>query len=125
MIEILEGYPDDVLAISASGKISAEDYRGVLIPEAEDRLRRHETLKFIYRIGPNFESFTPGAMLEDAGFGVEHMGRFGRTALVTDVKWITEASKVFAPFFHVPFRVFEDNEFDKAREWILAEQSGD
>ncbi len=32
MIEILPGYPDDVLAISGAGRVTANDYRDVLIP---------------------------------------------------------------------------------------------
>ena len=40
MISILPGYPDDVLAVSASGRVSARDYREVLVPQAMARLER-------------------------------------------------------------------------------------
>jgi hypothetical protein len=34
MIEILHGYPDEVLAISGTGRVTERDYRDILIPEA-------------------------------------------------------------------------------------------
>ena len=120
MITILEGYPDDVLAVAATGKVTADDYHKVLIPEAEARLRKHDKIRVIYRIGKGAEGFSAGAMLADATFGVGHLRNLGRTALVTDVAWIADAAKLFAPFFHVLFRVFPDAAFNEARDWVLA-----
>lgn len=88
MITILEGYPDAVLAVGATGHVTTADHRDVLLPEARARLQRHDTLRFLYRIDEEFQGIEPGALLADAGFGLDRPGRLGRTALVTDVAWI-------------------------------------
>jgi len=119
MMTIIEGFPDDVLAVTASGRVTTEDYRDVLLPEAEARLKRHEKLRFLYVIGNDFDSFSPGAMMADARFGLGHLGRLDRCALVTDVTWIADGARLFAPFFHVPFRVFPGAESEAARAWVL------
>lgn len=119
MMTVSDGYPDDVLAVTASGRVTIEDYRDVLLPEANARLERHDKLRFLYVIGKDFESFSPGAMVADARFGLGHLGRLDRCALVTDVTWIADGARLFAPFFHVPFRVFSSAEADIARDWVL------
>ncbi len=123
MITVLDGYPDDVLAVSATGHVTAEDYRSVLVPEADARLKRHGKLRVLYAIGEDFKGFSPGAMLADAEFGFGHLRQLGRTAVVTDVPWIAEAARLFAPFFRVPLRVFPNVDFDTARDWVLAKEA--
>lgn len=120
MITLLDGYPDDVLAISATGQVTARDYEKVLIPEGEARLKRHPKIRFLYHIGEEFKGMSPTAMFMDARFGLAHMRQLGRSALVTDVPWIADGAKLFAPFFHMPFRVFSNAEFEAARTWVLS-----
>ncbi len=120
MIEILPGYPDDVLAISGSGHVTANDYRIVLIPEAEARIARHGSLRILYYLGPEYQGFDPTAAWSDLEFGLSHWSKFGRIALVTDVGWIRNAARLFAPFFHHAIRVFEAAELDEASAWIRA-----
>ncbi len=119
MIEFMSGYPDNVLAVSATGRISADDYRKTLVPEAQRRILREGSLRLIYHLGQRFEGMTPGAMWADATLGLRHWGDFGRIAVVTDAAWITNAVRLFAPLFHHPVRVFTEAEFEDARRWIL------
>ena len=123
MITLLEGYPDDVLALRATGRVTADDYRQVLIPEAEARLERHAKLRFLFVLGEGFEGLGPGAVAADAAFGFGHLRTLGRTAFVTDVAWIADGARLFVPFFHMPFRVFPTAEFDAARAWVLDEET--
>ena len=60
-----------------------------------------------------------GAVWADTKLGLAHWGDFGRMAVVTDVEWITNAVRLFAPLFHHPVRAFSTAEFDAARGWIL------
>lgn len=123
MMTLLDGYPDDVLAISASGHVTADDYRNILIPEAEARIGRHGDIRVLFQVGEAFEGISPGAILADARFGFGHLSRLRRMALVTDVGWIVHAANLFAPFFHVPIRVFPNAGFDAARDWLLSAES--
>jgi SpoIIAA-like len=119
MLEILKGYPDDVLAITAKGRVTAEDYRKVLIPEADARIARHEALRVLLNFGPDFDGLTAGAAWSDLKFGLSHLSNFGRVALVSDVTWIRDAARLFAPLFRLPFRTFSNAERGAAEAWIV------
>ena len=120
MISVMDGYPDDVLALTATGHVTAEDYHHTLIPAAEERLKRHDRLRLLYVIGKDFDGFSPGAMMADAGFGLGHLRDFGHSAVVTDVGWIRDGMRLFAPFFRGQFRVFRNSEFEDAKDWVLS-----
>jgi hypothetical protein len=120
MIEVLKGYPDEVFAISGTGHITARDYRDVLIPEADARIARHGEVRILYLLGPDYAGFDPAAAWSDLKFGVSRWSKFGRVALVTDVAWIRDAARLFAPFFHHAFRTFRVDELDEADAWIRA-----
>ncbi len=120
MIEILKGYPDEILAISGSGRITSDDYRKVLAPEAEGRIGRHGSVRILYYLGPKYQSFSSSAVWSDLLFGLSNWSRFGRVALVTDVEWIRASARLFMPFFRGPLRIFGSADLGLASEWIRA-----
>jgi SpoIIAA-like len=120
MIEILPGYPDQVLAVSGTGHVSERDYRDVLIPEADARIGRHGRVRLLYLLGHGYDGLDPTAAWSDLKFGVSRWSKFGRIALVTDVAWIKNAARLFAPFFHHAFRIFDVAELEEASAWIRA-----
>jgi hypothetical protein len=119
MLEIMKEFPEAVLAVRGRGRVSAEDYRDTLIPEALRRIKQHGSLRLLFYLGPEFEGVTPGAVWADTKLGLAHWGDFGRMAVVTDVDWIANAVRLFASLFHHPVRAFSTAEFDAARSWIL------
>ena len=124
MIEVLQDYPDDVLAISGSGRITADDYRSVLVPEAEARIGRHGSVRILYYLGPKFRGFSSSAVWSDMMFGLSNWSKFGRIALVTDVEWIRASAHLFTPFFHGALRIFGAAEMRMASAWICGAQDG-
>ena len=53
MFKIIEGLPQDVLAIEASGKVTYDDYRNTLMPKAEAMIARGP-IKMLHVIGKDF-----------------------------------------------------------------------
>jgi hypothetical protein len=119
MIEFLEGFQDDIIAVAAHGEVTEEDYRKALVPIVEEKLWRYHDVRLFIHLGPTFNGFTAGAMWQDTKLGVSHWSRWGRVAVVTDVGWITQAVRLFAPLFRHAVRVFPNAEYDVARGWIL------
>ena len=68
-VTLMEGLPDDTVGISVRGVIDAGDYAEKIVPAIEAELARHEKIKMLYRIGPEFETFTPGALWSDTRLG--------------------------------------------------------
>ena len=118
MIEVMTDLPERVLGLKASGEVTAEDYKTVLVPAVEEQLTRHKKVRLLYVFGEEFKGYTGGAAWEDAKVGMKHLTSFERVAVVTDVDWIENVIKAFG--FAVPgeVRVFDDDDFEAARQWI-------
>ena len=96
MIELIRELPENVLAAKAVGKVTAEDYETVLIPEVETRLKDHNKLSLLYVLGDEFAGFEAGAMWEDTKVGLMHLTAWERIAVVSDSQWVRGAVKAFA-----------------------------
>lgn len=118
--EIMDGFPADVIAISAHGHIDRKDYEDKLIPFVEGAIRKEGKVKLLYVLGPDFQGFSAGAAWDDAKLGLMHLGDFARVAVVTDIEWVRMGMKMFAPMMRGPVHVFDVSELEKAKGWIMA-----
>lgn len=123
MLRLIEELPDGVLGVEARGKVTADDYRDVLVPAIERLLARHAKARLLYVFHPEFDGFSGGAVWRDAQLGLRHFTDFERVAVVTDADWIQGLVKAFG--FVVPGEVatFDYAEFDDARQWVGASRS--
>ena len=117
---ILDGFPSDVLAIEAHGRIDHDSYTTELIPAIQAKIAAEGKVKLFYRIGSEFSGYTMGAAMEDAKVGFLHLADFARVAFVSDVEWMNLAVKLFAPMIPCPVRVFSEAETAAAKAWIVA-----
>jgi hypothetical protein len=124
-VTLIEGLPDDTVGISVRGVIDAKDYDESIVPAIEAALAKHRKIKVIYRIGPEFESFTAGALWSDTRLGTANLMRFSKVAVVTDVPWMRGAVRVFPPLMPAEVRVFHDRELEAAKAWIAAEEAAE
>lgn len=120
MIEILQGFPDGVVAAQATGRVTRRDYDEVLIPAVEAAFAGRPKLRCYYQLGPGFAGMDAGAMWEDARVGLGHRAGWERVALVTDVEWIRHAAAAFRFLVPGEIRVFAIAEAAAARRWIAA-----
>lgn len=119
MIERLSGFPDDVVAVACSGRVTKNDYEAVLIPRVEEALAQHEVVRMYYEIGADFDGIDPAAVWEDMKIGMGHLRRWQRVAVVTDVTWIRATMKIFGFLLPGEMRLFDDGEKAAARQWIV------
>ncbi len=118
MLEILSGFPDGVLAVKASGRVTKADYEAVLIPAVKAGFAKHQKLRCYYEIGPECSGFDAGAMWKDFTVGVEFWTRWQRVAVVTGVDWIKHTVHAFSFFMPCLVKVFAPGEAAQARIWI-------
>jgi hypothetical protein len=123
MIEIIQDFPDHVVGFRAIGHVTKQDYEQVLVPTVEAALKRHHKLRLYYELGSQFTGIDPGAAWEDAKVGVEHLTRWERGAIVTDVEWIKHMVNAFRFLMPGNLRVFPASQASQARSWILSTEA--
>ena len=122
MLKLLEGLPDNVLGVSAEGKITGTDYETVLIPAIEKKLKEHKKIRMVYDLGSNFTGFDLSAMLDDAKMGMKHLSAWDRIALVSDHEMINTFAKFFGHMLSCELRIFKNAEMEEAKKWISENQ---
>ncbi|MGE0416598.1 MAG: STAS/SEC14 domain-containing protein [Acetobacteraceae bacterium] len=120
MITIQPGFPDNVVALACEGQVTRKDYDDILVPAVEAALARHQKLRLYYDIGPGFTGMDPGAMWEDFLVGMQHLMRWERVAVVTDVPWIAHTVNAFRFLMPGKVRVFTGTDRKVAQDWIAA-----
>jgi SpoIIAA-like len=121
VIERIADMPAGTFGFRTAGKLSREDYQAVLEPAMRDAVEAGE-VRMLFVIGPGFEGFEGGALVEDAkfgfGFGIGHHDAWRRVAIATDVDWIRHAMHLFAWMAPGEVRVFEVEREAEARDWV-------
>ncbi|MGD8817760.1 MAG: STAS/SEC14 domain-containing protein [Acidobacteriota bacterium] len=118
MITTYDDVPDTVVAVRASGEVTAADYQKVLIPAVEQVLDQYEKVSFLYHLGPDFTGFTAGAMWDDTRVGFEHYTSWYKIALVSDMSWIRHLASGMGIFMPAQVRVFDNDQLDEAKRWV-------
>ena len=121
MIQYIEGFPDNVVALSGKGQVTKADYEQVVIPKTEAALRLHPKIRLYYELGPEFSGLDAGAAWEDFKVGMEHRTRWERMAIVTDVDWIRNMVNVVRFLIPGHLRVFGTKQAEEAKVWLLSQ----
>lgn len=121
MLEPLEGMAAGTIGFRATGHVTGDEYRDVLLPRMREAVEAGE-VRLVFAIGPGFERFEPGAMAQDARVGVTlgigHPHAWKRTAVVTDVDWVEKAFHVFAWMAPGELSIYPLDELEDAKSWV-------
>ncbi len=120
MVERLDDMPQGTVGFRASGEVTRADYLQVLEPALREAVESGE-VRMLYIVESGFE-MDGGAILEDAKtgltLGLGHLSSWRRTAVVTDVEWVSRAVRMFAWLAPGEVRVWPMGGLDEAREWV-------
>jgi hypothetical protein len=123
VIEPLEGMLDGTIGFRATGRVTREEYRDVLLPPMRDAAEAGD-VRMVFAIGPGFEKFEVGALAQDTEAGITlglgHPHAWKRTALVTDVDWIAKALHMFAWLTPGEVKLYELDGVEDAKTWVAA-----
>ena len=106
MITAIHDMPDGTIGFEASGKVTDEDYETVLVPAVRAAL-------------PEGTTYSAGAMFADAKLWAGHLRGWERVAVVSDADWLEHAIKAFGWMMPGEVRVFDDDEVDEAKRWLV------
>jgi hypothetical protein len=119
MVERMDDVPQGVVGLRASGKLTKEDYTGVLEPALEEAAASGEA-RVVFVID-DYEGIEPSAAVEDikTGVGVElaHRKDWKRLAVVTDIGWMAKAMHAFAWAMPGELAVYGVGQLEEAKSW--------
>ena len=121
MLKLIDGLPDSVVGIEATGKISAADYENILVPAVTAVREKHGKVRMLYVLGPDFSGYDMGAIWQDTKLGLSHPASWRRLAVVSDHDWVRHLIHGFGWMIPADTKLFADKELDDAKAWVVAD----
>lgn len=118
MIEVLEGSTGKSVALRVSGKVTREDYIGI-IPQLERTIEVWNGINLMI-LFDQVEGLALGAVWEDAQFNLKYFRDIHRAALVGNQEWLGWLTKLAQLFVHDEARHFLPEQVDAAWDWVKA-----
>ena len=118
MIERYENVPAGIDAVRAVGTLTPEDYGTVVVPMIDAAVREGRELRFLCVVDEAFTGLTPAAAWEDVKLGLRALRHLSGCAVVSDLRWVREWTRVAAFFLPGHVRVFDVTEWDAAVQWL-------
>jgi hypothetical protein len=120
MIERIDGMPAGAVGLRASGKLSKDDYTGVLEPALREGVESGE-LRLLFVLA-DFEGLEAAAVAEDFKTGMKAWFRdhsaWTRFALVTDVEWVAKAMHMFTWLTPGEVLIRDLDGVEEAKAWV-------
>jgi len=116
MFDITHNPDTKSITIELHDKLTQKDYREHLIPELELAISDYGKLNCVLVIPQDFKGWELGAMLEDARFGLNHLGEFGKIALVGNEYWVGTAVNIGRFILRLNVKKFTN--LKKAEWWM-------
>jgi hypothetical protein len=120
MVEKIDDMPAGTIGFRASGKLTSDDYRDVLVPTLREAVDAGQ-VRMLFVLS-DFEELEPRAWLEDAKIGLElgflKHSAWKRSAIVSDADWVKKTLRMFAWMTPGEVRAYDLDQEEEARGWV-------
>jgi hypothetical protein len=116
-IKLTELKDAKVLEVTASGKLTDEDYQQYFIPELERLTKQHGKFRLLFEM-TEFHGWEPKAAWDDFKLNLKHRHDIERVAMVGEKKWQHWLTEFAKPFTGAKVRYFDHTEALQARAWV-------
>lgn len=120
MIELLDGFSHEVIAMKVDGVLTSDDYNQRLLPAIETKLKDHATIKLWYELGEDFEGVSVETLWDDAKLAFFHLTDFSRVVIITGRD--ARMASVLACMVPCPVKVFARDDRHAARQWLADQE---
>ena len=117
MIRVVENMAPGTIGVEASGRITEEDYRDVLVPTVEAALTTGD-VRLLYVLDEGAE-YSAGAMWADSKLWTKQLKSWSRVAVVSDAEWLERSIHAFGWMMPGEIKVFEPDHVDDAKAWLV------
>jgi len=116
VLQPITGLPDGVIGFEASGRMEASDYRDVLMPAIGQLIEQGRDIRIVL-VFARFEGMSAAGAWQDLKVGAEHLTKWKRIALVTDLDWMITVASLFGWMTPGQLRRFPLADRDRAIAW--------
>lgn len=116
MIETLAASQGNILGLGVSGKLTEEDYQG-LIPQVEGILKEHGSIRMLI-VFEDLKGITAKAAWMDLKFDMKHHKQYERLAVVGENRLEEVIAWFSKPFVKGEVKYFDRDQVEQAWEWI-------
>jgi hypothetical protein len=122
VLERIPDLPDSVVGIRASGEVTGDDYKNVLIPAVEAALQGGHKVRLLYVLGEDVKGlgFTAGAAWQDTKVGLGHYSSWEKVAVVSEKDWLRHSVDIFGYLIPGEVKAFSSEEEGEARAWVTS-----
>ncbi len=117
VIKVIENMPAGTIGLEASGKVTEEDYRDVLVPTINAATEQGK-VRLLY-VFHEHSGYSGGAVWADTKLWFQHLKGWERVAVVSDADWLENAVKAFGWMMPGEIKVFDDDEVRDAKAWLV------
>jgi len=120
MLAEITGLPDQVFGVRATGEVTSDDLKNVLLPGLKRTADRFNEIRYLLVLDTDIKNFTAGAWLQDAKAGLQNFTRWKKIAVVTaekGVEWFTDIFTVATPGSS---KGFKPTEIEEAKAWVMS-----
>ncbi len=110
-------YPEDkVIELCLEGRVTREDYNAC-VGQLQDFIDAHGTVK-MGEITDSFTGFDPSTIWDRIKFDFRNIKHISHVAVVSDIGWISPASKAAGARISTQLRMFDMDHPQEARDWV-------
>jgi hypothetical protein len=120
MVELLNEFPPHVVAYRAKGKVTADEYRTIVMRNVDEVAKRYGKINFIVLLETDFQSYDVMAFLNYIKISFKHFMKWNRMAIVSDQKWVRTVYDLLSPLVHGKIKSYQLADQQQAREWVSA-----
>lgn len=118
MLTPIENLPPHVFGVKASGEVTADDLKNVLLPGLKQLAENYHEIYYLLVLDTKVENFTAGAWLQDAKAGLQHLTQWKKMAIVSDQKAVENFTDAFSYISPGEAKGFSHDELEAAITWV-------
>ena len=119
MMERIPDLPDNVLGFRASGAVSGDDYKNVVVPAVEAASKTNAALRLLYVIPNDCTGFSAESMWDDTKVVLGHVKQLEKVALVSDQEWLRDSVRLLGQLVPGELKAFPMEEEASAGAWVV------
>lgn len=120
MIEFMPETKGNVVGIRATGTLTDNDYKQVLIPKMKQLFAEYGRLRILIYMDDQFVGWDLAAAWDDATFGLRHGVDFEKIAVVGGPRWVALCVTIIAFLIAGMTRSFPADKLRDAWDWVNA-----